>query len=154
MSPQRQRVSERLLTGADYRELKDKLKAIFSRSGFTDGYFTGSLGREMFGTRQKEDVVSADSHLLKETAQLYKNELQRIPVTMDLTLNRDEPITLVLSDSVNTVSVSTEVPQIAINRETDFEGARRQMEKLGGTPFLLKNLDLKQLEDLSQQQHH
>lgn len=65
--------------GADYRELKDKLKAIFSRSGFTDGYFTGSLGREMFGTRQKEDVVSADSHLLKETAQLYKNELRGSP---------------------------------------------------------------------------
>ncbi len=129
--------------GADFRELKDKLKAIFSRSGFTDGYFTGLIGREMFGTRQKEDVVSADSRLLKETGHIYKNELQRVPVTMELTLNRDEPITLMLSDSVNTVFVSTEVPQIAINRETDFEGARRQMEKLGGTPFFLKSLEFK-----------
>ena len=35
------------------------LQAVFSRSGFTSGYFDGKLGREMFGTRQKEDVLSA-----------------------------------------------------------------------------------------------
>ena len=34
------------------------LKGIFSRSGFTDGYFTGKK-INMFGQREKEDVVSA-----------------------------------------------------------------------------------------------
>ena len=37
----------------------DLMAAVFSRSGFTSGYFDGKLGREMFGTRQKEDVLSA-----------------------------------------------------------------------------------------------
>ena len=32
------------------------LEAVFSRGAFTDGYYNGRLGREMFGTRQKEDV--------------------------------------------------------------------------------------------------
>ena len=35
----------------------------FSRSGFTDGYFTGKLGRHMFGVRQKEDVTAASPAL-------------------------------------------------------------------------------------------
>ena len=38
----------------------DILQAVFSRSGFTDGYYTGRLGREMFGVRRKEDVTAAD----------------------------------------------------------------------------------------------
>src|SRR5699024_10024545 len=36
------------------REELDQLRAAFSRQGFTDGYFTGSLGPEMFGVREKE----------------------------------------------------------------------------------------------------
>lgn len=42
------------------------LQAVFSRSGFTDGYFTGKLGPGMFGTRQKEDVTAASPALLKD----------------------------------------------------------------------------------------
>ena len=40
-------------------ETLQNLQAVFSRSGFTTGYFDGKLGREMFGTRQKEDVTAA-----------------------------------------------------------------------------------------------
>ena len=34
------------------------LKDVFSRSGFTDGYFTGNIGPDMFGRRTDEDVAS------------------------------------------------------------------------------------------------
>ncbi|MFR9191136.1 MAG: U32 family peptidase, partial [Anaerotruncus massiliensis (ex Togo et al. 2019)] len=37
----------------------ETLQSVFSRSGFTDGYFEGRLGAEMFGIRQKEDVTAA-----------------------------------------------------------------------------------------------
>lgn len=31
------------------------LESVFSRSGFTDGYFTGRIGSDMFGVRREED---------------------------------------------------------------------------------------------------
>ncbi len=37
----------------------DTLRAVFSRSGFTDGYLTGRIGPDMFGYRTKEDVTAA-----------------------------------------------------------------------------------------------
>lgn len=56
----------------------DRLKAVFSRSGFTDGYLTGKLGADMFGIRQKEDVVSAEKVLpeLRELSE-RKQRLQK-----------------------------------------------------------------------------
>ena len=55
-------------------ELAQKMEAVFSRSGFTQGYLTGELGRGMFGIRQKENVEAATSDVLKELRQLYKDE--------------------------------------------------------------------------------
>ena len=51
--------------------LSRQLQAVFSRSGFTDGYFTGKRGRAMFGIRGKEDVTAA-APVLKELSHLYE----------------------------------------------------------------------------------
>ena len=42
---------------------EDTLRAVFSRSGFTDGYLTGKRDKTMFGYRTKDDVQSADKVL-------------------------------------------------------------------------------------------
>ena len=39
------------------------LRAVFSRSGFTDGYLTGKRNETMFGYRTREDVTGADKVL-------------------------------------------------------------------------------------------
>lgn len=44
----------------------ENLKNVFSRTGFTDGYYTNHLGHDMFGYRKKEDVVSATEKLFRE----------------------------------------------------------------------------------------
>lgn len=38
------------------------LREVFSRSGFTDGYLTGHLGRDMFGVRTPEDTRASLLH--------------------------------------------------------------------------------------------
>ena len=40
------------------RSLKS-LKNIFSRSGFTDGYFTGVIGNQMLGVRSEHDKAES-----------------------------------------------------------------------------------------------
>lgn len=59
-------------TGDTDADMK-RLEAVFSRSGFTDGYLMNRRGADMFGYRRKEDVVSADG-VLSELAALYAKE--------------------------------------------------------------------------------
>ena len=56
---------------------------MFSRSGFTKGYFEGKLGKDMFGVRRKEDVEGA-APVLSSLARLYDGEKPLLPVDMEL----------------------------------------------------------------------
>jgi putative protease len=51
------------------------LRSIFSRDGFTDGYFTAKM-QNMFGTRQKSDITSGKD-ILPVIRQTYNKELQK-----------------------------------------------------------------------------
>ena len=120
------------LEGKDYD--KDTLQAVFSRSGFTDGYLTGSRGREMFGFRRKEDVDAAGD-VLSKLAGLYRAETGRVAADMSLTLREGEPSELTVTDGISRVTVTGAVPEKAVNRPTDGESAFRNLSKTGGTPF-------------------
>lgn len=120
-------------------DLAQKLTAVFSRSGFTDGYFTGKRGRGMFGTRTKEDVVSASSSLLGSIHPLYKNEYQRIPLEMKLTAaDVDSSALLEVSDGEgHLAAVTGDKPQHAAKTPFSEEYAARVLGKTGGTPYFL-----------------
>lgn len=115
------------------------LEAVFSRSGFTDGYLTGRRDLSMFGTRTKEDVHKA-SGVLSRLSQLYARETPLVPVDMALTLAPDAPARLVVTDGTHNVEEIGPVPQVAQQRPTDEALARRSLQKTGGTPFRLRML--------------
>ena len=72
------------LDGKSYDE--DTLRAVFSRSGFTDGYLTGKRDKSMFGYRTKDDVQSAEK-VLHSLSALYEKETPRVGVTMHFSLS-------------------------------------------------------------------
>ena len=117
----------------------ETLRSVFSRSGFTDGYYTGQRDLTMFGTRTREDAAAA-AEVLGKLSALTRNEVGRLPVDMVLTMAPGEPATLAVTDGTHRVEVAGEVPQTALTRPTDEELARRALEKCGGTPFYLQNL--------------
>lgn len=123
-------------------ELADKLAAVFSRSGFTDGYFCAKRGREMFGKRTKDDVISASSALLNSLHPLYKNEYQRIPLKMKLTaLDINTPSQLEIIDcDGNSAAVEGECPQTAVKAAFSNEYGVRILSKTGGTSYYLDTL--------------
>ena len=118
--------------------LAEKLTAVFSRSGFTDGYYTGKRGRGMFGTRTKEDVVSASSALLGSLHPLYKNEFQRLPLQIKLTAtDANLPASLEATDrDGNSVTVTGEKPQIAQKSPFSREFAVKILGRTGGLQAL------------------
>lgn len=117
----------------------ETLRSVFSRSGFTDGYYTAHRDLSMFGTRTREDAAAA-AEVLGKLSALTRNEVGRLPVDMVLTMAPGEPATLAVTDGTHRVEVAGEVPQRALTRPTDEELARRALEKCGGTPFYLQSL--------------
>ncbi len=116
------------------KTLQQDLQAVFSRTGFTDGYYTDRRGEDMFGVRRKEDVL-ASGEVLGRLKGLYRHERASVPVTMWLTANTEEPLRLTVSDGKRMVTVSGDIPQEAQSRPLTNEDAVRQLGKTGGTPF-------------------
>lgn len=114
--------------------LAETLKNVFSRQGFTDGYYTDSLGRDMFGIRTKEDVVSADKafHLLH---QLYRGERQSVPISVRSEIRENTQMELNLSDGENTVTVLGDTPQKAKTKALEQDDVLNSLTKFGGTPY-------------------
>lgn len=117
-------------------ETAELLRAVFSRTGFTDGYYTGKIGRSMFGTRTKDDVVSADEKLLAKIRAGYNKEVQNIPVTMEFTARLNENPTLKISDGKNTVTKKSSVLcEQAQNVALSVEKCKSQLSKTGSTAY-------------------
>lgn len=120
----------------------DTLKAVFSRSGFTDGYLTGTLGREMFGYRRKEDVVSAEA-VLPELREKYRKETKAAkasPADFCAYIKNGEPSRLEMTCDGITVTAEGIVPEIAKNRPADRDYIVRQLDKLGDTVYTVGNI--------------
>ncbi len=117
------------------KKISTSLQAVFSRSGFTKGYFENKLGKDMFGTRRKEDVESA-SGVLNELAKLYEKENPLIPVNFKLTFKKEYPMTLEASALGKTVAAVSEVsPSPALNKPLSEEELSERISKCGGTQF-------------------
>ena len=115
--------------------LADDLQSVFSRSGFTDGYYTARRGTPMFGVRRKEDVTAA-APVLGRLARLYEKEVPRVDVSLTLTMEEGRPLRLTAADREgHAVSVTGPLPEPAVNHPLDAERAAAQLKKTGGTPF-------------------
>lgn len=115
--------------------LFEKLEAVFSRSGFTDGYFTAKRGKAMFGYRRKDDVTAATGEVFSSLRQLYKDERAKVSVDFSLRAYTGEPLTLSVKDGVNAVTVSGDIVEKMKTAPTDREKLCSQLKKTGGTPY-------------------
>ena len=112
------------------------LERVFSRSGFTDGYLRGKRDLDMFGRRTEEDKADSAA-VLGRLSGLYRRERSSVPVDMDLTLRPGEPVKLTASDGVHSAAAIGPEPEPVRSQVPDLRG---QLERTGGTPFLLREL--------------
>ena len=137
------------LKGENDEELNRKLRAVFSRSGFTTGYYEGKLGKDMFGIRGKDDVTAATNSVLGELSRLYEKETPLIPVSFCLSVLENEPVSLSASAKGKTVFVSDEyIPEKALNKPLTKEGLTDRINKCGGTQFYAENIEVELDEGL------
>lgn len=126
----------------------EELQSVFSRAGFTQGYFEGRRGRAMFGARGHEDVLASQralSHLRVDTA-----ERPCVPIDLSVSIRAGKPAALEATDvDGNTVRSAGAVPEQALHRALDKQTVEEKLSKTGGTPFAIRQLSVKLDEGLS-----
>jgi putative protease len=130
------------VNGITDEETSRDLRSIFSRSGFTDGYYKNKLGIDMFGTRQKDDVTAA-APVLKKLEKLYEKEIADKKIDFAFTAVMGEPISLAAQSGGKNVFAESDVePQAAQNKPTTSESVAAQLEKCGGTQYFASDIDI------------
>ncbi len=133
-----------VVTGIYARALKENreptleevetLRQVFSRQGFTDGYFTGQKGPDMFGTRQEE---KEPRELYAQARSAYESgENRKEPIRMYALIQPGQPAQAAAEDRLGNVArVEGPVPEEARNVPLTREKVEGQLQRTGGTPY-------------------
>ncbi len=114
-------------------EMMDTLTAAFNRQGFTDGYFTGRRGAEMFGVR--EDKYD-NAQWLQSVRRSYEGaENGRVKIRFDAVITADRTVLTVTDPDGRKCVVEGPAAQVARNVALTQEKLAEQLNKTGGTPF-------------------
>jgi len=118
----------------------EQLELAFSRQGFTDGYFEGKRGKEMFGVRV--DPGKEQERFFKAVNKQYvEGEAQRVPVNFYVLIKEGQPIQAGIEDKDgNRAEVSGTVPKKAVRRGVTRQQVQDQFYKTGGTPYYAENI--------------
>ncbi|MDR1156830.1 MAG: U32 family peptidase [Oscillospiraceae bacterium] len=113
------------------------LESVFSRQGFTDGYYTGRLGPGMFGVHRPAPPDRQNKLYARLRADCESTgERQRVPVRFACLLTPARPAMLgVEDDDGHTVAVEGPVPDAALSRAVPEAVVNTQLYKTGGTPY-------------------
>ena len=119
----------------------ETLRAVFSRSGFTESYFDGSL-RDMQGTRTKEDVEAAGG-ALTELKKLYDKPYKRHTFDISVSVKHGQPVSArVMCEGHELAYISEIIPEKAVNRPITAEEIAARLAKTGGTVYELGKADI------------
>lgn len=130
------------LDGKSTKELEAAIKGVFSRSGFTDGYYKSKLGADMFGIRTKDDVLGA-KEALPYIHTLYRGERQCVPIKISAEIRFGGEIKVTFCDNLgNRATVAGGIPEKAEKRATNEADIKSALEKLGGTPYLAEKTEI------------
>ena len=117
------------------KDEQKKLALAFSRDGFTEGYYRGVRGREMFGTRP-ENARWPEDWFSEIRARYEKENLRLVPLTLECTIRAGEPMHLTAEDADgHAVTVTGTVPEAARSRAVTAEEVETRLRKTGGTAF-------------------
>ncbi len=124
------------------------LEDVFSRDGFTDGYFKNSLGKDMFGVRSEEDKTVSKS-VLSSIHELYRRERQRLALDFEISIKENAPCSVTVKYKLLSATVLGGVPEKAIKVPLEKSKVVDCFNKLGGTCYFTNNINLELDADIT-----
>ena len=129
------RIYREVLDGAQVsRRQLSQLRDAFSRQGFTQGYYQGRTGPEMFGVRTDERPNEA---LFAQARASYEGtEHALVPVRFYAIISRRQGSMLAVQDAEGRICKTTgPAPAPAISKPLNEELLAARLSKTGGTPY-------------------
>ena len=121
------------------RGMEELLLTAFNRQGFTDGYYTSRVDRNMFGVR--EDVKD-DPAWIKAARQSYETgESALVDVQFAAMVTSDGSRLMVSDPEGHSCTVEGPVPEVARNVPITPEAIADRLSKTGGTPYRCVGVD-------------
>ncbi len=105
------------------------LSGVFSRGGFTDGYYTSRIDGKMLGIRSEEDKSRS------RESNGFSGLARKLPLRLFAVMQKDAPIALTLSDGTVDVTVEGDIPQVARTAPMQQEDLEKSLCKFGGTSY-------------------
>lgn len=115
-----------------------KLAKIFSRGGFTDGYFTRQINSKMLGVRSDEQKQFSKV-ALTSSEKIDEITPQKIKISVFAEVCAEKPISLRLDCGEISVTAYGQMPDKAINAPLSAENIKKNLTKLGATRFELES---------------
>lgn len=119
------------------KEEEVKLKQVFSRGDFTDGYFTGNKFKAMTGVRSERDKENSKQIQPME----FFSEKVRVKAEVSMKLGVPSEMTLIMNSGMR-VTVHGAVPGEAINSPLTENDVKARLSKMGATMLSLAPEDI------------
>ena len=119
--------------GTVTKSMMDALHTAFNRQGFTDGYYTKCVDRNMFGVREetKEDPV-----FLQAARQSYETgETALVDIAFRAVVSVDGSSLTVTDPEGRQITVAGPMPELARNVPLTGAAVAERLAKTGGTPY-------------------
>ena len=120
-------------TGNVSKPMMDALLTAFNRQGFTDGYYTGNLGKSMFGIREEKPDDPTWLRLARQSYEAVENQL--VDVKFHAVVCPEYSSLTVTDPEGRSCTVNGPVPQVARTQLLTHEDLAARLSKTGGTPF-------------------
>ncbi len=133
-------VYRQALDGAEVTgEMMNALYTAFNREGFTDGYYMGQTGSEMFGIRKDTKEDEAWLRAARQTYEASENGL--VPIRFQaLVMSTGSSLTVTDRDG-NVCTAYGPQPEQAIHTQLDPDMLSQRLAKTGGTPYHCGEVD-------------
>ena len=120
-------------TGNVSKPMMDALLTAFNRQGFTDGYYTGNLGKAMFGIREEKTEDATWLRLARQSYEAVENQL--VDVKFHAVVCPEYSSLTVTDPEGRSCTVNGPVPQVARTQLLTQEDLAARLAKTGGTPY-------------------
>ncbi|MBQ8545448.1 MAG: U32 family peptidase [Clostridia bacterium] len=121
---------------------KTTLGELFSRQGFTDGYYLGKIDGSMLGVRTQKDKDASKGQETKDI------DLEKPKIDMVAELYLGEKAKLTIKHNGKEVTVYGDTVEKSINAPLSRENIIKNLSKLGSTPFSQGKIEVLKSNDI------
>lgn len=123
---------------------KQTLEGLFSRQGFTDGYFINSITSKMLGIRTDENKEITKQIVSNKTETVLKKV--KVNFYGKFLLGKKAQLSAICGDK--TVTCYGDTVEEAVNAPISKEDIIKSLSKLGNTPFEVDEIEIEKTENI------